>query len=120
LGELPSHWEAIRIEELLSEDRGISVGVMYAGKHDPTGVPLIKAGDLYGSRIDPNSEFKISKEKHSEYRRTALQGGELLISLVGDVGRCAVVPKNMRGWNVARAVAVLRFADDSNANFVRL
>jgi type I restriction enzyme S subunit len=120
LGDLPSGWDIIRIEELLSQDRGISVGVMYPGDHDPAGIPLIKAGDLASSRINPNPEFYITPQKHHEYRRTQLGGGELLISLVGDVGRCAIVPAEMAGWNAARAIAVLRFADPSVAGFVRV
>ena len=119
LGDIPSSWNIIRIEELLSEDRGISVGVMYPGDHDPIGVPLIKAGDLANGRINPRPEFRITLEKHHEYRRTQLKGGELLISLVGDVGRCAIVPSEMSGWNAARAIAVLRFVDPSDAAFVR-
>jgi type I restriction enzyme S subunit len=120
LGELPADWEIVRIEALLSEDRGISVGVMYPGDHDPAGIPLIKAGDLAGSRINPRPVFRITPEKHHEYRRTQLEGDELLISLVGDVGRCAIVPPVMAGWNAARAIAVLRFVDPTDAAFVRI
>ena len=119
LGELPADWTIVRIEALLSDDRGISVGVMYPGDHYPAGIPLIKAGDLVGSRINPRPEFRITPEKHHEYRRTRLEGGELLVSLVGDVGRCAIVPHDMAGWNAARAIAVLRFVDPSDAAFVR-
>ena len=117
---LPDEWEIVRLEDLLSLDRGISVGVMYPGDHDPAGVPLIKAGDLASGRINGRPDFRITQEKHHEYRRTELIGGELLISLVGEVGRCALVRKEMAGWNAARAIAVLRFADSANASFVRL
>ena len=119
LFNLPDNWDVTRIEDLISDDRGISVGVMYPGDHDPNGIPLIKAGDLSGSRINPNPEFRITPNKHFEYRRTELAGGELLISLVGDVGRCALVPPGMAGWNAARAVAVLRFQCHANAAYVR-
>lgn len=119
LTSFPDDWSIARIEDLLSNDRGISVGVMYPGEHSPLGIPLIKAGDLAGSRINPKPDFRISPEKNDEYRRTELSGGELLISLVGDVGRCAVVSSNMAGWNAARAVAVLRFQDKADAAFVR-
>lgn len=117
--DLPDNWGVVRIEDLLCNERGISVGVMYPGEHDPAGIPLIKAGDLAGSLINPNPEFRITPKKHFEYRRTELSGGELLISLVGDVGRCALVPPNMTGWNAARAVAVLRFKSEADAAFVR-
>jgi len=119
VADLPAGWDVVELGSLLSDDRGISVGVMYAGDHDPDGVPLIKAGDLNGSTINPCPEFKISREKHHEYRRTELAGGELVMTLVGNVGQCAVVPVRMAGWNAARAIAVKRLEDASEAHFVQ-
>ena len=116
---LPDDWDVVTLGDLFTEDRGIAVGVMYPGDHVPDGVPLIKAGDLNGSIINPQPDFRISKEKHHEYRRTALEGGELLMTLVGNVGQCAVVPPRMAGWNTARAVAVMRLAESSETQFVQ-
>ena len=117
--ELPEDWDVVTLGDLFTEERGIAVGVMYPGDHDPDGVPLIKAGDLNGSIINPQPDFRISKDKHYEYRRTALEGGELLMTLVGNVGQCAVVPPHMAGWNTARAVAVMRLSDSSETHFVQ-
>src|SRR6266404_1560953 len=75
---------------------------------------------MTGSLINPRPQFCISPAKHEEYRRTKFEGGELLLTLVGGLGQCAVVPKSMAGWNAARAVAVLRLKDASNARFLRL
>jgi len=116
---LPENWDVVTLGDLLTDHRGIAVGVMYPGDHDPDGVPLIKAGDLNGSIINPQPEFRITKEKHQEYRRTELEGGELLMTLVGNVGQCSVVPPQMAGWNTARAVAVMRLADPSDTHFVQ-
>ena len=118
-GNLPNHWSVIEVEETLSGDRGISVGVMYPGKHDPNGVPLVKAGDLSGNTLKTTPEFRISPKKHEEYQRTEFQGGELLMTLVGTIGQCAIVKPSMKGWNSARAVAVLRLEDGSDAAFLR-
>lgn len=107
----PDGWSIAEIGDLLAQDKGISVGVMYPGDNTPDGIPLIKAGDLKNNWVNPNPEFSISKEKHEEYRRTELLGGELLVSLVGNAGQTVVVPKEMCGWNVARAVAVLRLSE---------
>lgn len=119
LTSLPNEWGAPVIGDLLAEDRGISVGVMYPGDHCDHGIPLVKAGDLKSNWINPNPPFRITPEKHYEYRRTELEGGELLISLVGNAGQTAVVPSEMKGWNVARAVAVLRLSNDANPHFVK-
>jgi type I restriction enzyme S subunit len=117
--DLPDGWGVVEVGELLAENRGISVGVMYPGDHSPDGIPLIKAGDLQGSKINARPPFRISHAKHQEYRRTELSGGELVMTLVGNVGQCAVVPHEMRGWNVARAVAVIRLSDPSDAHYVQ-
>ena len=117
---LPKDWSIVQIAEILSEDRGISVGVMYPGEHDPFGIPLIKVGDLTDNLINPNPEFHITPQKHYEYRRTAFEGGEILLTLVGDVGKCAIVPSKMVGWNAARALAVIRLKNPKDANYIRL
>lgn len=106
------------MESLLADDRPISVGVMYPGDHDEDGVPLIKAGDLSSNRINPRPGFRITQDKHIEYKRTELRGGEILMTLVGAVGQCDVVPVAMAGWNVARAIAVIRLADPADAHWV--
>lgn len=117
--ELPVHWELKTVSEILADERGISVGVMYPGKHDPDGVPLIKAGDLSGGFLNRNPSFRVTPAKHREYRRTEFRGGEILMTLVGNLGQCAIVPPEMQGWNAARAVAVIRVADASSVAFVK-
>lgn len=116
---LPEDWCVTELGDLLAIDRGISVGVMYPGEHVVDGVPLIKAGDLNGGIIKSNPDFRISQGKHKEYRRTALEGGELVMTLVGNIGQCAIVPPRMAGWNTARAVAVMRLVDPTDAHFIR-
>jgi type I restriction enzyme S subunit len=111
-------WQTRKVGSLLSSDRGISVGVMYPGENIDGGVPLIRVGDLVAGRISPRPTFLISPEVHREYRRTELMGGECLITLVGRPGMAAVVPAEMVGWNVARALAVLRLADPNDARFL--
>jgi type I restriction enzyme S subunit len=49
----------------------------------------------------------ISPEIEAKYDRTRLKGGEVLLTVVGSVGQVAVVPPELSGFNVARAVAVL-------------
>jgi len=60
LTDLPLGWEIIEVSDLLLKDRGIAVGVMYPGDHDPFGIPLIRVGDMSGSLINPRPEFRVS------------------------------------------------------------
>ena len=117
---IPEDWLIVRVSDLLASERPISVGVMYPGNNTDDGIPLIRAADLAGHRINPNPDFKVSQKVNLDYKRTILEGGELLISLVGDVGRVAVVSDWSKGWNAARAIAVLRLKNDEDAEFLRL
>lgn len=112
-------YPTIKVDDLLAKERGISVGVMYPGKHTDAGIPLIRAGDIKDGVIDPFVSFCVSPEVHHEYRRTALIGGEILITLVGNPGVVAIVPDSMAGWNAARAIAVVRLKNPEDALFFK-
>lgn len=105
------------VGSILANDRGISVGVMYPGEHDPNGIPLIRVADILNGAISKPT-YRISPHVHYEYRRTALAGGECLLTLVGRPGVAVIVPETMAGWNAARALAVLRLKDPQEASYL--
>lgn len=72
------------------------------------GVPFIRVNNLtdLAGRIDALA--KIPYELSNQYRRTITRPRDLLLSVVGTMGRAAVVPPELAGANVARAVASLR------------
>jgi hypothetical protein len=63
---------------------------------------------------------RISPKIAAEYERTKLQGGELLITLVGAIGRTAIAPQSLAGANTARAVGVVPLTSLVNASWVEL
>ena len=95
----------VLLGELLGS-KGITYGVVKPGDHTPHGIPLIKAADVGNGRVNTAPNFRISREKHQEHSRTELNGGELLITLVGTPGQCAIAPSEAKGFNVVRAVGV--------------
>jgi type I restriction enzyme, S subunit len=51
--------------------------------------------------------YYISKKLDSEYARTPLHGGEVLIAVQGSVGKVAVVPPSLKNANISRTLAVI-------------
>ncbi len=98
-------WAAI--EDLVDPSRRLAYGVLVPGPHVDGGVPLVRVGDLAGVGGVAENLKRISTDIDSKFPRTRLRGGEVLISVVGTIGRTAVVPAALAGANVARAVAVL-------------
>ncbi|WP_151707764.1 restriction endonuclease subunit S [Acinetobacter junii] len=118
-GNVPEHWEFKTIDELLEHPKAISVGVMYPGSDTDGGVPLIKVSDVKNGAIASRPSFCISKKVDEEYKRTRLNGSELLLTLVGNPGDCVIVTDEMCGWNVARALAVIRLKDTQLRSWIR-
>jgi type I restriction enzyme S subunit len=86
----------------------ISYGVLVPRFVDVGGVRLIRVNDLANlpSRADGLSQ--IERIQSLEYGRTVVAAGDLLISVVGTVGRAALVLHSAAGANLARAVARLQ------------
>ncbi|MFE6698412.1 restriction endonuclease subunit S [Streptomyces sp. NPDC057718] len=72
------------------------------------GVRFIRVNDLLDLPGRADTLARIPTELSSQYSRTVTQPGDILLSVVGTMGRATVVPPELSGANVARAVASLR------------
>lgn len=106
LPQLPSGWDYKSLETCTRKG-SISYGVVQPGTAISDGVPIIRVNNFRESYLDTLDLIRISPEIESKYSRTRLQGGEVLITIVGSVGQVAVTTSKHAGFNVARAVAVI-------------
>jgi type I restriction enzyme, S subunit len=117
--EFYSRWKEYRFSELLI-DESISYGIVQPGTHtEIDSVPIIRVNNIKNGKIITDEIMKVSSVIEEKYLRTRLIGGELLITVVGSVGECAIVPESLKGWNVARAVSVARIKKDFNVNYIK-
>jgi len=116
---LPESWDLRPLADLVSEDRKISYGIVQPGFHDDFGVPIIRVNNIRQNRIVADDVMRVSAEIESQYKRTRIQGGELLVTLVGSLGEVAIADDKYRGWNLARAVGVVPIADPAIAEWVK-
>jgi type I restriction enzyme, S subunit len=105
---LSEAWLSEPLERLVEPDSPITYGVVKPG--DPGAVPFVRGGDIADGRVLVDQLRTISAEVSRQYRRTLLQGGELLISLVGQPGQVAVAPPELAGSNIARQVGLIRLS----------
>jgi type I restriction enzyme S subunit len=105
---LPENWIEERLENLISLGSTITYGVVQPGPEDEQGVPFVRGGDIYNGKIAVDKLRTISQNVSKEYKRTLLEGGELLMSLVGYPGEVAIVPSELKGANIARQAAYIK------------
>src|SRR5581483_11930241 len=113
-----SEWPEIPLSELTESDTPVTYGVVKPGDEDPEGVLFIRGGDIANGRILTGQLRTISKEISSQYKRTLLRGGEIVMSLVGNPGQVAIVPASLQGANIARQAALIRLRQDVDSRFV--
>ena len=99
--------------------RGITYGIVQPGRHTPDGVPVVRANNIKDGRIVTDDLMRVGREIEAGYRRTRLVGGEVLLTLVGTLGECAVVPNELKGFNVVRAVGVIAPTEGIDAQYLK-
>ncbi len=87
-------------------------------KHDPAGVPMLRIKDFATGVPDPETVARIPVEQSLEFRRTILREGDLVVSVVGTLGRAARVGPAFAGANVNRALARVQLRPDVPADLV--
>ena len=120
LPELPEGWCWATVEQLNPASRPCAYGVLQPGNDVKDGVFLVRVGDISNGRISVQDMKRIKPEIAEQYPRTRLQGGEVLITLVGAIGRTAVVPASLSGANTARAVGVISLNGNVKAEWVEI
>jgi type I restriction enzyme, S subunit len=100
----PVSWDERRLAELIDPLRPLCYGVVQPGPEPVDGVPLIRVQDLDRGMVITADLRTIDHDVDAEYQRSRVCGGEVLVSVVGTIGRTAVVPPGFRG-NIARALA---------------
>lgn len=111
-------WPEYPLESFVDPKRSICYGIVQPGSAHEGGVPIVRVNNVKEGRVDTRDALRIDPEIEQKYGRSRLEGGELLLTLVGSMGLSAIVPKELRGWNVARAVGVIPLKEDVDKRWI--
>lgn len=103
---LPAGWQTAALFEVCKR--------IVDGSHNPPkaasdGYPMLSAKNIQQRRVSFDDYRLISGADFSiEHRRTAISPGDVLLTIVGAIGRTAVVDADTPTFTLQRSVAVLR------------
>lgn len=115
---MKNEWPQIPLGDL-TRGRPICYGVLKPGKRQSSGVPLIRITDITENELDDSDIYLITPELSAEFRRSQLEGGEILLSIQGTIGRTAICPERLRGANISRTIAVVAPDKRIDRSFLR-
>lgn len=112
---------AVRVRRMLLKD---AVSKLVDGSHNPpakceAGVPMLSARNIENGRI-VFGDFRLIDEASfvREHTRTRVAANDVLLTIVGTIGRTAVVPAGATQFALQRSVAVLTPCNDLLSKFL--
>jgi type I restriction enzyme S subunit len=113
-------WGCSPLESLVDADRGIPYGIVKTGDEVREGVPTIRGGDIKHHRIIRETLKRVAPSIATQFSRTRLRGGEVLLAIRGSVGETAVAGPDLAGCNISREVAMIPVLPGIDANYIAL
>lgn len=102
IGSIPLSWATTTLEAVTSPTRVIQYGILKPGPDVHGGVPYVKVMNIRNERIDLSTIRRTTSEIHTQYRRSAIMEGDILLTIRGTVGRIAFVPLELEGGNITQ------------------
>jgi restriction endonuclease S subunit len=98
-------WKEVELGSITTK---LTDGAHNVPKALSSGLPMISARDINDYKIDLSNPRYISEEDFTkETKRTNVQADDILLTIVGTIGRCAIIPKNFANFTLQRSVAVI-------------
>nr|WP_314835122.1 restriction endonuclease subunit S [uncultured Flavobacterium sp.] len=111
-------WTNKSLDTLIDKKRGISYGIVQRGREENIGIPVVRIRDVESAKYRIDEFVKTTKQISDKYKRTILEGGEILISIRGTVGKLSIAPHYAKGWNISREVAIIPTIGQTNKLFL--
>ena len=105
LGEVPEHWQFPRLKQLIQYGSSISYGIVQPGDALDEGVPFIQTTNISKGSFELEDFQKTSVSIESNYPRSRLEGGEVILGIRASIGAAFVVPMSFKGVNLSRGIA---------------
>ena len=102
-------WVATTLEDIADSDCSLSYGIVQPGEEFDEGMPIVRPTDLTTKVIRLGGLKRIDPKLAGGYKRTALQGGELLLCVRGSTGVVSIASPELAGANVTRGIVPIRF-----------
>ncbi len=106
----------LKLKHLLSAP--LAYGVLVP-RHDPDGVPMLRIMDLRSGEVDLATVSRIPQALSQEFRRTIVRAGDLIVSVVGTLGRAFEVTPVLQGANLNRPLARVQLLSDVSRQLLR-
>ena len=94
---LPPGWAVIKGDEVRDDHAPIVYGILQPGPDQSDGVFYVRPTEIVDDEICVDRLRRTTPEIAAKYHRSTLRSGDVLISIVGTIGKVAIVPGFLDG-----------------------
>ena len=102
------NWEEKPISEICQEKFPVVYGILQPGPILTDGIPYIRPTEIVNGQIQLDKIRKTSNEIASKYERSKILGGDIILTIVGTIGKVAIVPDSLSGGNITQSSVRIR------------
>ena len=106
--ELPKGWSWKSLAEVAADGVPILYGILQPGPDTPGGVPYVRPTEIVEDVIDLSSIRRTTPAIAGKYKRSVLKPDDVILSIVGTIGKVAVVPPDLDGGNITQSSVRVR------------
>ena len=109
IGEIPEHWEVIKLSFLTSKIGSGSTPTGGANVYVHEGVKFLRSQNVYFEGLNLNDVAFITETIDEEMKGTRVKPGDVLLNITGgSIGRCYYVDESLGRANVNQHVSIIR------------
>ena len=117
----PSKWRMIRLGDVVIDDglqTGPFGGQLHASDYSNDGIPVVMPVNMGAGRISEQGIARVSPDHVLRLSKHKLMAGDIVFGRRGDIGRCALVTDQERGWICGTGCLRARPGKDVNPSYL--
>ncbi|MGN0047844.1 MAG: restriction endonuclease subunit S [Bacteroides sp.] len=111
-------WEVKKLLQIVSQNCSISYGIVQPGDNVENGVPVVRPIDLISEYIYPTDLKRTTQEISNSYKRSILNGNEILMCVRGNTGVVSLATDALKGCNVTRGISPIQIGENGDRLFM--
>ncbi len=112
LGMIPKSWEVSNLETHSAFITKGSTPTTYGFNWEESGVQFLRSECVSPNGFILSGAMFISEEANNAMERSKIKGGDILMTITGNVGRVCIYPKEYLTGNINQHIARIRITDN--------
>ena len=95
---MKNSWTNFALKDIAAVSTGPFGSMLHSSDYSDNGVPLVNPTNIVGDQIVPDPAKLIDAANTARLTSYVLREGDVVVGRRGEIGRCAVVGREERGW----------------------